>query len=408
MDGTQRTNSSPTPPKRSRLKELAKRIALLLVTVILLLAGAEIAARLLTDPSTRLTERDPVVGQRNLRSFSGEVFNAEAGRRVPVRFNSVGFRGPEWSVEKPPGVRRIAILGDSMVAALGVDEDSTMAQQLEAMLNREHPAIRWEVLNFGVSGASPGQELVLYREVVARYNPDVVVEAFFVGNDLADNSRELSNNPRIYFDLDDAGNLHQLPLSGGRAALSQFLNRYSRFYVWQRTALNRARCRLSAQLGALDPGQWIFCKAQQPPEVARAWILSDKIFQTMREEVEKHGSRLAVVVIPSGPQVYNDAFEDVRRQAGEMAAHFDPDYPDQRLAELCRHAGVPCCTMTADFRAAAGGDSSESDQQWLFFCEGIGHFSDRGNAVAARSVYRFLTDSGPQQSTQRPIVGPLR
>ena len=42
------------------------------------------------------------------------------------------------------------------------------------MLNGADPATVWEVINFGISSSSTGQELVLYSEVVSRYHPDIV------------------------------------------------------------------------------------------------------------------------------------------------------------------------------------------------------------------------------------------
>ena len=63
--------------------------------------------------------------------------------------------------------------------------------------------------------------------------------AFYVGNDLGDSSRELtSSRHRIYFKLDTVGNLVQLPHARARSALSVWMNRHSRLYVWQKHHVN--------------------------------------------------------------------------------------------------------------------------------------------------------------------------
>ena len=54
---------------------------------------------------------------------------------------------------------------------------------------------------------------MLYREVVSRYRPDIVIVALFVGNDVTDNSIRLTRAPRIYFDLDGEDGVRRLPFS---------------------------------------------------------------------------------------------------------------------------------------------------------------------------------------------------
>ena len=373
----------------SRLKRLAKKLALLACTLLVTVVFAEVAVRLFTDTVPPLIVKDPVIGRHYEPGFEGRVYVAESDRKILLRFNDVGFRGPDRPMKKPEGVCRVAVLGDSMIASVAVEEEDTMVCRLEKMLNRSHPQVKWEVLNFGVSGSSPGQEMVLYRELVARFDPDVVLCAYFVGNDLADNSSRLSNNPRIYFDMDETGQLQQLPFSAERANVSYYLNRCSRFYVWQKLAVNHSRHNLLKQTGTLAPGQWIFCR-KETPKVAHAWELTNAIHREFQREVTRRGGQFAVVMIPSAWQIYENVFQQVVDRAGEFAPHFDRDYPDQRLGELCRQSSVPLLSMTDDFRKAAPSGTTKEKQEWLFL-RGAGHFNDRGSALAARAVHRFLT-----------------
>ncbi len=401
---------SQTPPT-GRVKRLAKKLVLLASTLLLLLIGAEIATRWLTDVIPPLTIKDPQIGQRYLPSFEAEVYVPEAGREILLRFNRAGFRGPDRPQQKPQArdgkiCRRVAVLGDSMIASLAVDEEDTMVCRLERMLNESHGETTWEVLNFGVSGASPGQAMVLYRELASRYDPDVVLCAFFVGNDLADNCSRLSNNPRIYFDLDEQGGLCQLPFSAGRARIGYYLNRYSRFYVWQKHAVNKTRRQLMNRVGMIEPGQWICCN-KETEKLAHAWKLTNEIHRAFQQEVESRGAEFAVVLIPSGWQIYEDVFQTILDRAGEMAEHFEADYPDRRLGALCRAAGIPLVSMSADFRRAAPSRSAQRKDEWLFH-GGNGHFNRRGNEIAARVVHRFLTQGDPQQLADGPLVGRLR
>jgi lysophospholipase L1-like esterase len=103
---------------------------------------------------------------------------------VEYRVNAEGLRGPEVAVEKPEGVRRVAVLGDSIAFGYWVAEEDAFPRQLESMLNEvrgEGPRV--EVLNFGVPGYNLDQEIETLRSRALRFAPDAVVVAFCL-NDL--------------------------------------------------------------------------------------------------------------------------------------------------------------------------------------------------------------------------------
>lgn len=99
---------------------------------------------------------------------------------VSIETNSQGFRDIEREYNKPPGVVRVAILGDSMVEAVQVSFDKTSGHLLEQKLNNKlvSPASlgsdRYEVLNFGISNYSVGQYLLAWETYAAKFNPDYV------------------------------------------------------------------------------------------------------------------------------------------------------------------------------------------------------------------------------------------
>jgi hypothetical protein len=97
----------------------------------------------------------------------------------PFSTNSQGLRDREYTVEKPPGVFRVAVLGSSIDMGWGVGDDDTYVELLEGWLNaqakRRGLARRFEVLNFAVAAYSPMQRLEAFRRKAVRFEPDLVL-----------------------------------------------------------------------------------------------------------------------------------------------------------------------------------------------------------------------------------------
>jgi hypothetical protein len=98
---------------------------------------------------------------------------------VELRFNSLQFRDAEFGPRRP-GVRRVAVLGDSFTEGQGVKERDTYPRRLEALLNAAEPG-RWEVLNWGRRGADFPRLYDTFEQLL-RYDPDVVVYGMFLND----------------------------------------------------------------------------------------------------------------------------------------------------------------------------------------------------------------------------------
>ena len=97
-----------------------------------------------------------------------------------VRTNSHGMRDDEHSVEKPDGVYRIAIVGDSVAFGMYLEHASTFDEVLESKLGEIRPS---EVLNFSVSGYNAYQEEIVLKEKVSKFDPDLVMIAHCMNDD---------------------------------------------------------------------------------------------------------------------------------------------------------------------------------------------------------------------------------
>ncbi len=93
--------------------------------------------------------------------------------------NSHGRRDRERSREKPANVRRVLVLGDSVVEGISyVGDEDTLSRQLEKL----YPDGRTEFLNFGTSGYCTLAEVNLLRDRGLAFKPDLVL-LIFVNND---------------------------------------------------------------------------------------------------------------------------------------------------------------------------------------------------------------------------------
>jgi lysophospholipase L1-like esterase len=93
----------------------------------------------------------------------------------PVQTNSYGFFDREFSLEKPPGTRRIALLGDSVTRGWGVNANQRYGNLLEDKLNAEGK--NFQVLNFATPGYMLTQTFDVVQEKAVVFHPDVYLLA---------------------------------------------------------------------------------------------------------------------------------------------------------------------------------------------------------------------------------------
>lgn len=123
----------------------------------------------------------PIMGWVNKPDVDGE---REVTRNVFFhrRHNSKGLRSlREFSYNKPPGVKRILLIGDSFFWGYGVDDRDIISEVLQRKVRDSI-----EVINGAVTGYATDQELLWLVEEGLKYQPDLVILGCFPTNDLAD------------------------------------------------------------------------------------------------------------------------------------------------------------------------------------------------------------------------------
>ena len=156
-----------------------------LLYVVVLLAGAGLAYRLLTPRLRPLTIDDMASPDyqdspdRLMRKIDHDGLlhdlrpHAKATHDgINYATNNDGLREDyDYALEKPPGVRRVVLLGDSFVFGWGLHLEHTMSHQLISLLD----GTKWEVLNMGVPAYNTANEVLFLEERGLKYHPDVVV-----------------------------------------------------------------------------------------------------------------------------------------------------------------------------------------------------------------------------------------
>lgn len=135
---------------------------------------------------------DPVYGKVPQKNFKFEDLdprlrnpaNGVQGFDKKVSFNSLGYRGKEFSAAKPPQTYRIVVLGDAATLGLECDDPDTWPARLEERLQkdsaflRRHGVARAEVINGAFVGWRTREGLLRLQNEVIHFDPDVLMVAF--------------------------------------------------------------------------------------------------------------------------------------------------------------------------------------------------------------------------------------
>ena len=125
--------------------------------------------------SRQLFRYHPNIGYTFIPGLRTRVASADGG--YLLRVNQAGFRSDrEFEREKPAGVRRVLLFGDSFTAADGVSNKKRYSDVLETLV------AGLEVYNFGLPGTGTDQQYVTFREFAGQYEHDQVVVAVLVEN----------------------------------------------------------------------------------------------------------------------------------------------------------------------------------------------------------------------------------
>ncbi|MCI0390235.1 MAG: SGNH/GDSL hydrolase family protein [Acidobacteria bacterium] len=407
------------------MRNFAKKLLLILFSTFFGLAICEIGLRLLGYKYSGSTwTSDPLVGV-SLRpgASAWEVDEGVAWTRI----NSHGYRDLERTVTKPQGVYRVAVLGDSCTEARQVDMDKTFTSLAEAELNRRHCSgeRQVEVLNFGIGGVGTGQELLLLRERVWKFNPDMIVLQFLASNDLFNNYRALNisaPHKAPYFllrngklELDESfrqGRAYDptyIKLKGlgadimNRSVLLQLVYKLSRVHA-QRKELARlndvGQTKAPSDPNAPPPEYPSFLSFLPPsiPSMVEAWQVTEALILELGKEAGSHHAPLLIMTMPANIQIQPDPNAQEAYRAKYKIESLE--YADDRVERHARANGIPVLPLSKPLLEEARRTGTYM-AGFANTAPNSGHLNERGHVVVARELVQAVCEIAAAQATAK-------
>jgi hypothetical protein len=296
--------------------------------------------------------------------FRGTYRNAEFA--IDIAVNAQGLRGPDIVSPKPAGTYRVVALGDSFTFGQGVQYEQAWPELVERRLG---PPV--EVVNAGWSAGSPGGYDRYLGSYGMRFEPDLVVVAVFVGNDVVEDlaERETADRPieQVEFASRYITNL-QVRVGVVGAFREVVDTALPNLYELATVAVVKAQYALGAHRTHFD----YILADDEPAEIAAGWTRTLGMLGAIRDRAASRGARFGVVVIPFYDQVAGTRY----------GPGYTVDRPQRRIATHCAQQRIPCLDLLPAMRASPNASA-------LYYLKD-GHWTPRGQEVAATAIADWL------------------
>jgi hypothetical protein len=398
---------APAPSRRpSWLARWLSRLGLLLFGLLLPLLMVELALRLFGPilPGNYRTgsfqAAHPVYGRFQVPNFDGWIRSPEFVSHMKT--NSLGLRDDEIVMPKPPDTFRILVVGDSFVQASQVLVGEPFSDVLERSLNAlpAHAGRpqRYDVVNAGVGGWGPGEELLWLRNEGMKLQPDLVIVQLYLGNDISDSGCKILGQDKlkhkVCFYFDRNGQLYQDELRP-RPPLA---------YDWLRSPLRQ----VSLLFNVVETG--VFEKADQTTydqgpasnwksnmgvyartyarkdrdDWEEAWGVAGALLGQMKTTAESGGAGFLLTAAPSVFQVYRDEWDQAVDENNLKPDEWDLDRPNARLGEIAASLNARYLDLTPAFIQAA-----PTSPRRLFY-HSDRHYTAAGHLVVGQTLQDYL------------------
>jgi hypothetical protein len=368
-----RTDASP-------VVSVGRRVLVLAVIVVAELAVLEAGLRWYggseASPGFQsLFMNDPDVGHRlkpNARTTYGTTeFTTD------LAINAQGVRDDEPIGPKAPGERRVLVSGDSFVLSVQVPVAQTFVERLEARLNAHASRggeTRWRVINGGVQGYGPVNEWLFFDRVTAAFEPDIVVQMVYVGNDAIE-----ANDLRSWMAAGPP------PPATGAAAIGAARRLVRSSLVWQMVRVRWDQLRSRFVTRTPEPPLATYLETP-PPYVAQGMEVARDAFGRIAARAAGLGARTVLVLVPARFQVNDVDYGWMDKAVREAGARLIRQSGTERFARALAPLGLPTLDLLPIFL-------DQPQRQDLFFQRNV-HLTPRGHEVVETALFDFLQTQG--------------
>lgn len=350
MRNSSTSNSDPVPPlRRVRDVVIGGAIALMLFEGILVALGALGYVLPSQSPQAR--------GPNQTFEFAGPYYAFSEFRNV-VRMNAQGFHDRERHEQKPEGVIRVAVWGDSLVEGFQVDREQLFTSGLEDRLaDTLGPRAEVEFVNLGASSARAAG---LRSEAVQSYLDEREIDALVVVlHGIMEVSHLLGSEgpgllPRPIGQPDSA----TVKPRGLRALLTETLHVDSPLLL-----LSKARLIVNNGLKDSRPPEFFFFEHEvDAPGRHVAWSRLEALLGDL-EAMSADGRPVAVAYAPTLAEV-NAVRTGVIETLSPLRVPIDFGRVESKCRQATLAAGLPFWSTTQDLALPEAFTHFQSDKHW--------------------------------------------
>lgn len=375
-----------------------KKILYILFFSLLIFLSLEILLRILGVEYPVLQKHDPIRGFSLAPNASG---NWKREGNSNVKINSAGLRDFEHKLIKPKNKFRIAVLGDSFVEARAVNIEDTFWFKLNNNLkNCKYDKFNnIEIINFGVTEYGTAQQFLTLKNYVWKYDPDLILLAFFSGNDIADNSKTLSiKKYRPFFTyingslmLDDTfkeTKAYKL-LSSTRGKIFIKISQYSRIVQLFREAYVQSyfksiKKKEVVKKSTIDQGLDLYNLYNPSNEDwSNAWFVTEKIIESINSEILKKNKDFIVISVSNPIQVHPDLNFIKNYLVNKNIKNIN--YPDDRIENFLKKKNIKYINTAKklSIKALQNNDYFHGFKNTKL---GTGHWNEAGHDEASKII----------------------
>lgn len=306
---------------------------------------------------------------------NSDVRYKTAEYNVITHYNSLGFRDEEHQFEKPDGVYRIVVLGDSFTTGVQVEDQRTMISRLREMLgDRKIDGRTIEIINLAFPGFATDHEYLVLKSLGEKYDPDLVI-VLFTDDDVIENYTQ--NIVR----LNETGGIEQV-CAEGEYTFKYRLKSYNKYLsspYYIESIINSMK---ENPPESKDNIRKYLYSYNTTPEINASWNITKKLMSCMGERAEENSYDLIIVLMTYRFQ--DQSIENYPPFTPENDTVYDFNLPRNEMKKYLADNGIDYIDLLPYYR-----EYEISGGKAVHF--GIdGHYNADGHEVAADAMCKEL------------------